>query len=522
VRAASILCATALLGTLAASPAAGAVNDVSTASVEWQSVDDATGAIGDALAHDAPGALVGWTNDAFDGFGRLTVTEPGTGQSWLFVADSSTSTIIDGETADWVLTGSPKWAGFDYRVTLTLSLKGNSARWSYAITGGPTGPPTAAVATGDATGIATDIAAVDATGITTVGAPGPNAGLTVSFGGRLGSNDATTYAVSGSTLISDDGGYGPEKATDPVLGYAVTTDGAFAGWSADSGSDSPVAAATGVTEFSVDLVYADYNSCGFAAAHELVASLLPDLPRRFGAVYPVTGDCVAFDAVTLELGVPVDQDLVLHIDPRLEAAAFFEQPIEILVADLPAGLGYTAEQNPTDRSILMRVTGTPTEVGDFAASTVFSVRSRTQSFRVAVQLPGSMPVYGAIAFRIVPAAAVIVPPAPTTTPAPKPAPTKTPTPPATVTPPVVTPRETTGTPSGPTPATTPAPTAVTSLSGPTSVPVARVSTPRALPSTGIDLGRSLGVGLLAILCGVLMLTSLALRSDARVARNASS
>jgi len=520
VRAASILCVSVLFASVAASPALAATVDASTESVEWQLVDDTTGVIGDALAHDAPGALIGWTNDAFDGFGRLTVTEPGTGQSWAFLAASSTPTIIDGQTADWVMTGRPPWAGFDYSVTLTLSLKGNSARWSYAITGGAIAPPTDSLLADTPTQTT-----VDATPETPL--PAAATGLNVSFGGRLGSNEATTYTETGSTLISDDGGYGVQDATDPVLGYSVTTDGTFVGWTAIPGNDRLQAAATGATAFSVDLVYADYNSCGFAAAHDLVTSLLPTLPARFGAVYPVTGECVAFDAVLLEVGVPVDQTLGLHIDPRLVADAFFEQPIDIFVADLPAGLEYTAEQNPIDRSVTMHLTGTPTEVGDFTTSTVFSIQSATQNFRVAVQLPGSKPVFGSITFRIAPAAVVIPPPAPT--PTPTSTPTPTPTLPAAVNPPVVTPRQTTGLLTGATGASTvtgaaptAAPAPVTAEPAAATVPLARNATPRALPRTGIDLGRSLGFGLLAILFGTLLHTALALRSYSRVAHQKSS
>jgi hypothetical protein len=114
--------------------------DISTASVNWQHVDDTTGTIIDAAAHDTPGNLTGWTSDAFDTFGQLRVTEPGSGQFWDFVADRRTSTIVDGESAEWVLTGSPDWIGFDYDVTLTLTMQGNSARWSYAVAGGAAAP----------------------------------------------------------------------------------------------------------------------------------------------------------------------------------------------------------------------------------------------------------------------------------------------------------------------------------------------------------------------------------------------
>lgn len=563
-RSASIIAGTVLLTSVGASPALAELHDVTTASVTWQYVDDATGTISDAAAHDTPANLTGWTSDAFDEFGQLRLTEPGSGQFWDFVAARSERTVIDGETAEWLLTGSPGWIGFDYDVTLTLTMRGNSARWAYGITGGPVMPaPAEPVATGAEP-------AVEAT-------PADAADPTVSFGGELGSDAATRYVVNGTTLMSDDGGRGDASAEDPVLGYAVTTDGVFTGWSAVAGSDTPRAGATGVTTFSVDLVYADYNSCGFTAARSLVTSLLPTLPALFGAVYPATGECIAFDPVTLELGVAADQILVFQVDPRLTLDEFFQDPIDVVVEDLPAGLESAAQQDPTDGSILIHVTGTPTELGDYTASTVFSVPRSLGTERAAVALPAATPIYSTIAFRIVPAAAVIVPP--TATPTPKPVatppdsatPTPTPlstppddTPPTTVipavappvtppvAPPVIPQPPTAGPPSTPivptvtpsgtpqapdvtpqapkagpspvmpfvTPAVPPAVTVVTAL--PTAaVPAsaAQASATRTLPMAGIDTGRSLGYGLLAILLGTLSLTGLALRSYARSARN---
>ncbi|MFC5929843.1 hypothetical protein [Cryobacterium melibiosiphilum] len=526
-RTASVVVVTALLGSVGVSPALAELADVATASVNWRFVDDAYGIIGDAAAHDNPANLTGWTSDAFDRFGQLRVTEPGSGLSWDFVADRRAHTIIDGETAEWVLTGSPVWAGFDYDVTLTLSLQGNSARWAYAITGGavaPEPPEPGLEGSGETEPGVEPIAPAPEP----APAPTSDAGLTVRFGGELGSDAESRYTVNGTTLMSDDGGGGDLNATDPVLGYAVTTDGDFTGWDAVAGTDTPRAGATGVTTFTVDLVYADYNSCGFPAAQGLVTSLLPTLPARFGAVYPATGDCLAFDPVTLELGVAVDQVLAFQVDPRLALDDFFLDPIEVVVDGLPAGLDYAAEQDPTDGAIMIHLVGTPTELGEFTASTMFAVPGVIGNQRAAVTPPGATPVYGSIAFRIVPAAAVVVPPP--ATPSATPAPTPPPTPTDASTPPPVDPATTPLTPitlpsdgsassatsgSSVKPVVTPTATLVTALPTPRA---AAASTVRALPTTGIDLGRSLGFGLLAILGGALALTALALRSYARVVR----
>ena len=508
-----------LLSSVAASPALAEQHEVSTASVIWQFVDDVTGTINDAAAHDTPGNVGGWTSDAFDGFGQLRVTEPGSGQFWDFTADRRSSTVVDGERAEWVLTGSPGWAGFDYDITLNLTMQGNSVRWAYSMTGGPVAPVAAEPGVTEP--------GVTEPGVTEpapLAVPGVDIGLTFSFGGELGSDDATQYTATGTTLMSDDGGFGDETAADPVLGYAVTTDGDFSGWTAVPGIDTPRADVTGARTFSVDVVYADYNSCGFAEAQNLVASLLPTLPAAFGAVHRTTGECLAFEPVTLELGVPVDQVLDFAVDPRLARDDFFLAPIDVVIGDVPAGLQTAAEQNPADGAIVIHLTGTPTELGDFTAATMFSVPHSSSNARAAAPPPAATPVYSSIAFRIVPAQVVVVPPVPTTEPTAEPTPDPTPDPTPTAPPvvsldPTVNPVNPTADPTLTTTVTTTA-TIATTLPRPV-VPAAAAPTSaaRALPTAGIDLGRSLGFGLLAILAGTLLLTALALRSYARVARD---
>ncbi|MBG6059160.1 hypothetical protein IWX89_002613 [Cryobacterium sp. MP_M3] len=367
---------------LGAGPASADSTDIPTSSVTWTGVDDTTGSIRDAYQHDFASNVDGWTDDAFDGYGNFTLSDPVNEESWNFVANpgESTSDIVAGGTSTLTMHGTTDWAVDNYDVVLTLTLEGNYARWSYAISG-------------------------------------PQVATLVSeFDGNLGSDDASTFLTSDTTVVSDDTGSG-----DPVLGYSVATDGTFDGWTTVEGDDQPSAQATGASVFAVTLVATDWNACGFDEAKAFVESIVADLPGNFGESYQTSGSCIVFAPVSLQQGVPVNQVLSYTVDQLLTDDLYFsDNVVTAELTDLPTGLSYTSVRQD-DGSIVITLTGTPTASGTFTPTAVFFIPTPAgnPTDRLApTSQPGSRPVYSTVSLSIaaIPVPAVITPAAATATP----------------------------------------------------------------------------------------------------------
>jgi hypothetical protein len=367
---------------LGVAPASAASPDIPTASVIWESVDDTTGSINDAYQYDNASNVEGWTSDAFDGYGYFTLTDPVNNESWNFVANEgeSTSNVVPGGTSTLTLRGTTNWTVDNYDVVLTLTLEGNFARWSYAISG-------------------------------------PQVATLVSeFDGNLGSDEDSTFLTNDTTVVSNDTGYG-----DPVLGYSVATNGTFGGWTTVEGDDQPRARVTGAGVFAVTLVAADWNVCGFDQAKAFVGSIVADLPGNFGSSYQTIGSCIVFAPVSLQQGVAVNQELSYTVDPRLTDDGYFsDNVVTAELPDLPAGLSYTSVRQE-DGSIVITLTGTPTGSGTFTPTAVFYIPTMatvTSSSLAATSQPGSRPVYSTVALSVaaIPVPAVVTPEPATVTP----------------------------------------------------------------------------------------------------------
>ncbi|TFC93117.1 MULTISPECIES: hypothetical protein [Cryobacterium] len=375
------------VGLGAGSAAADIQSEIFTSSVAWSYIDDQTGSIGDARQYDYESDVTGWTDDAFDDFGYLTLTDPVSGGYWNFLADQpAMSTINDGGTSTLTMTGTSVWTypadspsplaeGFvppaQYTVVLTLTLEGNYARWSYAI-------------------------------------DGPDVeGLELEFGGNLGSDTDSVFLTDDTTVVSSDGGtYTPG---DPVLGYSAVTDGTFNGWFTNDLDDEVSARATGAANFAVTLVAADWTVCGFDEAQTFVESIVSTLPTTFGESYETFGSCFTFEPVALKQGVAVNQVLVYTVAPELiEFGYFVDGYVTAELPDLPAGLSYASE-TLEDGTVQITLTGTPTEGGSFTPTAVFyqiypeDAEPGRDRLTPTVQA-GQLPIYSAVSLFVEPLA----------------------------------------------------------------------------------------------------------------------
>lgn len=374
------------VGLGAGAASADTLESIFTSSVAWTSVDDQTGNIGDAAQYDYESDVWGWTGDAFDGFGELTLTDPVSGSTWQFVSDQpAVSTIVDGGTSTLTMTGTADFAaevGFSpvtpYTVVLTLTLEGNYARWSYSIDG-------------------PDVAS-----------------LLIEFGGNLGSDGDSVFLTDETSVVSSDGGSYVEG--DPVLGYSVVTDGAFDGWYTSDEDDQVSARATGASNFAVTLVTADWNACGFDEAQTFVESIVSTLPSTFGESYETFGSCLTFEPVALKQGVAVNQVLAYTVAPELiDFDYFLDGNVTADLPNLPAGLDYSTE-TLEDGTVQITLTGTPTEGGTFTPTAIFYQTYPEENNGpgperlTPTSQAGQFPVYSAVSIAVeaivVPAAAV--------------------------------------------------------------------------------------------------------------------
>lgn len=315
--------------------------DISSNSIRWSGVEDTTGYIEDGDTYDAANNAYGWNSDALDGLpDPFTLFDPDQGR-WDFIATTSESNIVQGGTSTITMTGTTADFADPYTVVLTLTLQGNYAHWSYAISN-------------------------------------PTIGLensSVSFTGNIGSDSDSEYVATGNTLVSDDTGFG-----DPVLGYNVVTDGTFGSWIVAEGNDNPEATATAAGHFDVYLVLYGYTPCanGFATATAAVTSLVPTLPSTFGERYDDAGSCITVTPVSLTRDVAANEVLSYTVDAFLTTPSdyftdsfFTDRPVSTVVDDLPAGLTATSVAQE-DGSIIVTISGTPTVSGTFTSRLLFA------------------------------------------------------------------------------------------------------------------------------------------------------
>ena len=323
---------------------------VFTDSVEWDVDVDEDGDISDAAPFDFANDSYGWNDDAFDGFGFLTLTDTVEG-TWDFADDDgvAVSNIVQGGTSVITMTGTTTGWDFPYTVVLTLTLEGNYAHWAY------------------------DISTANPVGL---------ANSAVTFSGDLGSNGTSQYPVnSANTLVSHDA----STNGDPVMGYNVVTDGVFGGWAATALNEDVEATADAASEFDVYLVLHGYTPCanGFELAVAAVTALVPTLPTTFGERYDDAGTCITVTPLSLIRGVPVNQVLVYTIDPALTTPSggedwwsirvsyFIDELVPTVVDNLPAGLTAASAVQP-DGSIVVTISGTPTTLGTFNSRLLFA------------------------------------------------------------------------------------------------------------------------------------------------------
>ena len=342
ITAASTVVALAVAGALLVPAAAFAGQiDISTDSIRWSSINDTTGYIEDGETYDFENNAFGWNSDALDGLpDPFTLSDPNQG-NWDFVATTSASDIVQGGTSTITMTGTTAGWTNPYTVVLTLTLQGNYAHWSYALSN-----PTIGLASSS-----------------------------VSFTGNIGSDGSTEHVINGNTLVSTDGGNG-----DPVLGYDVVTDGTFGAWSFTASPDEPKATATAAGQFDVYLVLHGYTPCanGFATATAAVTSLVTTLPATFGERYDDAGSCITVTPVSLTRDVATNEVLSYTIDAALTTPGdFFSEGyftdglVSTVVSGLPAGLTATSVVQP-DGSIIVTITGTPTVSGTFTSRLLFA------------------------------------------------------------------------------------------------------------------------------------------------------
>lgn len=313
---------------------------------------------GDAIVEDwasyldATANLYGWTDDAFDGWGDVTLSD-GEGGTWTLDqsthdsltvgADGTTTIVFTGNTSDALLFAS------DYDVTATVTLQGSFAQWSV------------------------DVARSDEDPV--------DADLIVTIGGDLGSDSDSTFDVTGTSMVmvSNDTGI-----ADPVMAWEATaTGGTFDGWDVADGSGTVLASTTGSSSFAVTVAMVEWDPCSFDAAVAYAESIKSSLVENFGAALDPFNSCLTVEPLTLTYGVATTAMLTYSLptfltDPEGDYSYFgsgdpFEvQPVVVDIQGLPAGVTYTSSQDPATGVVTVQFAGSPTEGGTFTPQVTFA------------------------------------------------------------------------------------------------------------------------------------------------------
>ena len=297
--------------------------------------------------------LYGWTGDAFDGWGVVTLDD-GEAGTWTMsqavpdslttAADGTTTIIFTDNTENTLAFSSP------YNVTATITLQGSFARWSV------------------------DVARQDAAPV--------DEGLMVNISGNLGSDFWSTFSQTGSSMVmvSNDG-----ERYDPVLSWqASNTGGTFDGWDHTEGDDIITAAATGASNLTAIVAMVEWDPCSFDAALAYAESIKSVLVDNFGSALAPFYGCMTVDPLTLVAGTPTTATLTYVIWQRVtdpdgkhgyfgyNDPSFVLEPVAVDIQGLPAGVTYSQSQDPATGLVTVQLAGSPTEGGTFSPRVVFA------------------------------------------------------------------------------------------------------------------------------------------------------
>ena len=304
--------------------------------------------VGDWYSYLNPDAkLYGWTNDAFDGWGVVTLVDENsndwtlnqaTPDSVTTAPDGTTTVVFSGNTSDALMYST------SYDVTATITLQGSFAKWSV------------------------DIARIDSAPV--------DANLFIVVTGTVGANDQSIFDRVDHTLVSSDGGI-----NDPVVAWQAThVGGSFPAhpWSATDGNDQIQASAYGSTNLSVIAAMVEWDPCSYDAALAYAESIKTTLVDNFGTELEPLQACLTVAPLSLNVGTPVTSTLSYSIpanatDPDgfwrffgYNDPEFIFNPVTVDIQGLPAGVTFTQSQDPATGVVTIRLAGTPTESGSFA------------------------------------------------------------------------------------------------------------------------------------------------------------
>ncbi|MFZ4841205.1 hypothetical protein [Mycetocola saprophilus] len=305
------LVAGSLLGASATQPAQADVNTVQTinsSSIIWGPANIVTGTLHNGFGFRADPGLVGWTFSAFQEIGTLSLSRDGVG--WEFAADThSVNTRVGGKSVITLTGNTGETFAEDYTVTLTLTIEGNYARWSYSIAG-------------------------------------DNADtLTATFAGAFAARHTSVIEATATTLLAHNvDASGPPA---PITGISVTSNGSAPTLTSDSDSGEFSASTTGAGSFEVTALLVDYPvgaPSSLNAALAFTRPLLANIDAHFGETHLAPGAPVSFQNASVTQGTPVDTELTTTIGEELIDMGYFLLPgldATARATGLPAGLTLT-------------------------------------------------------------------------------------------------------------------------------------------------------------------------------------
>lgn len=329
----------------AAAPAAAAFYAVESTPIVWEGFDDTTGYLEDAYSdYDTAGELQGWTFDAFDGIGNISVDDcsAGTGSVTPSFVNAVPPVITAGGTTTFNLTATGNVDPVnctDFTINAVVTMQGSFVRWAYTLTGDYN---------------------------------------ELHFFGNLGSDGGGTYTQPDPTTVLESDG----DASDPSLAFQATTSGTGA-WNipAGIGTFEYVASGSPATVTFVAAV-ADYTYLtGQAAANAYLASIASTLSTTsFGAAFPLFQgtDAPDFAAQTFTTGaaVPGVTAAYTHDANLYYGDEYFDNTdtgltVDARIGTLPAGLTAVVSYAAVTGAPIVTLSGTPTVAGTFSVPITF-------------------------------------------------------------------------------------------------------------------------------------------------------